>query len=115
MSRVLNVFNGSNAPEVRPIPWLVSGFLARGAGTILFGQPGVSKTAHTAILCAALWRGVDFGAFAASESGLRVLYVDLDGGWDWTAPLFRAAFRGIGDSIGFSGGSCAAACRLAGR
>jgi AAA domain len=95
-TRILPAFNGLSAPEVRPIPWLVPGFLARGAGTILFGQPGVSKTAHTAILCAALWRGVDFGAFVASESSLRVLYLDLDGGWDWTAPLFRAAFRGVG-------------------
>ena len=93
---VLSVFNGLNAPQVRPIPWLVPGFLARGAGTILFGQPGVSKTAHTAILCASLWKGSDFGVFSITEQKFRTLYVDLDGGWDWTAPLFRAAFRGVG-------------------
>jgi hypothetical protein len=96
MSQTLRVFNGSNAPQVRPIPWLVPGFLARGAGTILFGQPGVSKTAHTAILCASIWNGTAFGAFPALEPGLRVLYVDLDGGWDWSAPLFYGAFRGVG-------------------
>jgi hypothetical protein len=96
MSQGLPVFNGLNAPEIRPIPWIIQGFLARGAGTILFGQPGVSKTAHTAILCASLWSGSDFGIFPILETGLKVLYVDLDGGWDWTAPLFRAAFRGVG-------------------
>ncbi len=96
MSQILKVFNGSNAPDVRPIPWIVLGFLARGAGTILFGQPGVSKTAHAAILCACLWAGLAFGSFTAGKSRLRILYVDLDGGWDWTAPLFRAAFRGVG-------------------
>ncbi len=96
MSRVLNVFNGSNAPEIRQILWLILGFLARGAGTILFGQPGVSKTAHAAILCACLWAGLAFGSFPLSKPRLRILYVDLDGGWDWVAPLFRAAFRGIG-------------------
>lgn len=98
-ARALNTFNGLNAPEVRPIPWIISGFLARGAGTILFGQPGVSKTAHTAILCASLWNGTAYAGFTESIEGaskLRVLYVDLDGGWDWTAPLFRAAFRGVG-------------------
>ncbi len=96
MPRILNVFNGTNAPEVRAIPWLILGFLARAAGTILFGQPGVSKTAHAAILCAYLCSGLAFGVFNASKSRLRILYVDLDGGWDWTAPLFRAAFRGVG-------------------
>ena len=96
MTAMLTVFSGVNAPEVKPIPWIVPGFLARGAGTILFGQPGVSKTAHAAILLAHLWQGSSFAGLPVLEQRLRVLYVDLDGGWDWSSPLFRAAFRGAG-------------------
>ena len=92
----LNIFSGVNAPEAKPIPWIMPGFLARGAGTILFGQPGVSKTIHAAILAAHLWQGASFAGLPVLERRLRVLYVDLDGGWDWNSQFFRAAFRGVG-------------------
>jgi AAA domain len=91
----MKFFTGSNAPTVKPVPWLVPGFLARGAGTILFGQPGVGKTTHGAALTASLVMGEDFGPFQVLNP-CRVLYVDFDGGWDWNANLFYAAFRALG-------------------
>jgi AAA domain len=91
----MRFFTGSNAPTVKPVPWLVPGFLAQGAGTILFGQPGVGKTTHGAALTASLVMGEDFGPFQVLNP-CRVLYVDFDGGWDWNAPLFYAAFRALG-------------------
>lgn len=91
----LNIFTGANAPEIKPIDWLVNGFLARGAGTILFGQPGVSKTAHCAVLVASLCMGKPFAGMAITGQH-RVLYLDLDAGWNWAGPLFMAAFRGAG-------------------
>ena len=94
--RPLSFFTGQNAPEVQPVRWIVTGFLALGAGTILFGQPGVSKTVHAAHLIAKLTVGQDFAGLETRTRGLRVLYLDFDGGWDWTASLFRAAFRGVG-------------------
>ena len=91
----MRFFTGSNAPAIKPVPWLVPGFLAQGAGTILFGQPGVGKTTHGAALTASLVMGEDFGPFQVLKS-YRVLYLDFDGGWDWNANLFYAAFRALG-------------------
>lgn len=91
----LPFFTGSNSPEIQAINWLVKDFLARGAGTILFGQPGVSKTAHSAVLCASLCQGKDFAGMTV-QGKQRVLYLDFDGGWNWTGSLFQAAFRGQG-------------------
>lgn len=88
----MKFFTGANAPAVKPVPWLVPGFLAKGAGTILFGQPGVGKTTHGVALCAHMVMGKDFGPFKVLKP-YRVLYVDFDGGWDWNANLFDAAFR----------------------
>jgi len=90
------VFNGKTAPPVKPVDWLVEKFLARGAGTLLFGQPGVSKTAHTAHLTACLVAGRPFAHLKTHTRGLRVLYLDFDGSWEWNHELFEAAFRGVG-------------------
>ena len=92
----LRVFNGASAPAVQPIDWLIRQLLARGAGTILFGQPGVSKTAHALVLCACLSRGLPFAGFDTGAGGLRILYVDFDKGWNWSSELIQAAFRGVG-------------------
>ena len=94
--RMLPIFNGQNAPPVKPVEWLVEKFLARGAGTLLFGQPGVSKSVHTAHLVACLVAGRRFAHFKTVTRGLRVLYLDFDGSWEWNAELFEAAFRGVG-------------------
>jgi hypothetical protein len=94
-SKSLPFFTGSNAPEITPIEWIAKRLLAKGAGTILFGQPGVSKTAHLAILCASLCLGKPFADFAI-EKPYKVLYLDFDGGWNWTGSLFKAAFHGAG-------------------
>ena len=94
--RMLPVFNGQTAPKVKPVEWLVEKFLARGAGTLLFGQPGVSKSVHTAHLVACLVGGRAFAHFKTVTRGLRVLYLDFDGSWEWNAELFEAAFRGVG-------------------
>jgi hypothetical protein len=94
-SRSLPFFTGSNAPEITPIEWIAKLLLAKGAGTILFGQPGVSKTAHLAILCASLCLAKPF-ADIPIEKRYKVLYLDFDGGWNWTGELFKAAFRGAG-------------------
>jgi hypothetical protein len=91
----LPFFTGINAPEIQPIDWLVKDFLARGAGTILFGQPGVSKTAHSAVMCASLCQGKDFAGMEV-RGKQKVLYLDFDAGWNWSGPLFLAAFRGAG-------------------
>jgi hypothetical protein len=95
-ARALKFFTGDNAPPAKRPEWLVEGFLARGAGTLLFGQPGVSKTAHTAVLMACLETGQDFAGLKVTGKGFKVLYVDLDSGWDWTSGLFTAAYRGMG-------------------
>jgi AAA domain len=92
----LPFFTGKDAPEIEPIDWIVKDLLAKGAGTILFGQPGVSKTAHAAILVASLCLGKPFAGMQVNRE-YRVLYIDLDGGWNWTGELFRAAFRGNGN------------------
>ncbi|WP_268239646.1 AAA family ATPase [Deinococcus radiotolerans] len=94
--RSLPLFDFSTSLPVQPVEWLVERFLARGAGTILFGQPGVSKTAHAAHLAACLVAGVPFAELPTIERGLRVLYLDFDGSIEWNMDLFKAAFRGIG-------------------
>jgi len=94
--RALPVFNGTNAPPVKQVEWLVEKVLARGAGTLLFGQPGVSKTVHTAHLVACLVTGRPFAHLKTVTRGLRVLYLDFDGSWEWNHELFAAAFRGVG-------------------
>lgn len=91
----LRYFTGDKAPEVKPVDWIVQDLLARGAGTILFGQPGESKTAHAAVLVAQLDQGLDF-ARQKVLGRYRTLYADLDSGWSWAGQLFRAAFRGVG-------------------
>lgn len=91
----LKYFTGDTAPEPKPIEWLIPNYLAKGAGTILFGQPGVSKTAHSAVLTACLCLGRPFAEMPVAKA-YRVLYISLDAGWDWTADLFQAAFRGLG-------------------
>lgn len=91
----LPFFTGTNAPQIKPIEWIVKLLLAKGAGTILFGQPGVSKTAHLAILCASLCLGKSFAGVEVNTN-YKVLYLDFDGGWNWTGELFKAAFRGAG-------------------
>jgi AAA domain len=93
--RVLPFLSGSSLPEITAITWIVNLLLAQGAGTILFGQPGVSKTAHLAILCASLCLGKPFAGIEIKRP-YKVLYVDFDGGWNWTGSLFKAAFRGAG-------------------
>ena len=94
--RPLKAFTGNTAPDVQDIDWLLPRFLARGAGTILAGQPGVSKTVHAAILCAYLWQGYRFAGLEVRVQHARILYVDVEKGWNWTAPYFNAAFRGAG-------------------
>ena len=94
--RALSVFNGQTAPPVKPVEWLVEKVLARGAGTLLFGQPGVSKSVHAAHLVACLIVGRPFAHLKTVTRGLRVLYLDFDGSWEWNRELFEAAFRGVG-------------------
>lgn len=94
--RVLRVFNGQTAPPVKAVQWLVAKLLARGAGTLVFGQPGVSKSVQTAHLVACLIAGKPFAHLKTVTHGLRVLYLDFDGSWEWNRELFEAAFRGVG-------------------
>lgn len=92
------MFDGSTAPHATPVEWLVEKFLARGAGTLLFGQPGVSKTAHVAYLAACLVAGVPFAGLPTIPRGLRILFLDFDASWEWNRELFEAAFRGVGSA-----------------
>jgi AAA domain len=92
----LKAFTGDLAPEVVEIEWLVRNFLARGAGTVMTAQPGVGKTVYAAALCACLWKGITFAGLETTGKRIKVLYVDVEKGWRWTAPYFRAAFRGLG-------------------
>ncbi|BDP40191.1 hypothetical protein DAETH_01600 [Deinococcus aetherius] len=94
--KLLPSFNGLTAPPVEPVDWLVEKLLARGAGTLLFGQPGVSKTVHVAHLVACLVLGRPFCHLKTTRRRLRVLYLDFDGSWEWNHDLFLAAFRGLG-------------------
>jgi AAA domain len=91
----MRYFTGASAPEIKPIPWVAKGLLAQGAGTIIFGQPGVGKSTHVLALVAALVAGKSFGPFAINQKN-RVLYIDCDSNWDLTGPLLDAAFRGVG-------------------
>src|SRR4051794_23177876 len=61
-----------------PVPWLVSGLLARGEVTLLYGRPGLGKSLLALCIC----DGVARGAFAAGyhcEPG-RVVYIDGENG-----------------------------------
>ncbi len=91
----LTFFTGDCAPEPQPVPWIIPGLIARGVPLIVFGQPGSKKTMHTAHLTACLCLGRDFLEFG-KPSACRVLYLDFDVGWTWSADVFRAAFRGLG-------------------
>jgi AAA domain len=92
----LKAFTGTNAPEVQHIDWLLPGLIARGAGTTINGQPGVSKTVHSAMICVALTLGRDFAGFAGNGKRSNVLIVDFEKGWNWTAAYFKSAYRGAG-------------------
>jgi hypothetical protein len=93
--KLLRFFSGANAPAVQPICWLVRGLLARKAITILAGQPGVSKSLHSFILAGCLCLGKEFGGMSIARP-YKVLYLDIDGGWVWSAQTLVAAMRGVG-------------------
>jgi AAA domain len=94
--KMLRVFNGKTAPKAKPVEWLVEKLLARGAGTLIFGQPGAKKTVHAAHLVACLVAGKPFAHLKTIQRGLRVMYLDFDGSWEWNQSIYEAAFRGIG-------------------
>lgn len=94
-AKPLRFFSGANAPAIKPIKWLVRGLLARGAITILAGQPGVSKSLHSFILAACLCLGKEFAGMKVS-SPHKILYLDIDGGWVWSAQSLIASMRGVG-------------------
>jgi hypothetical protein len=93
--KLLRFFSGANAPPVKAVEWLVRGLLARKAITILAGQPGVSKSVHSFILAASLCLGKDFAGMNIARPH-KVLYLDIDGGWAWSAQTLIAAMRGVG-------------------
>jgi RecA-family ATPase len=93
--KLLRFFSGADAPLIKAVEWLVRGLLARGAITILAGQPGVSKSVHSFILAGCLCLGRDFAGMKV-ERRYKVLYLDIDGGWNWSAPTLVAAMRGVG-------------------
>jgi hypothetical protein len=93
--KLLRFFSGANAPAIKPIEWLVRGLLARGAITLLAGQPGVSKSVHSFILAGSLCLGKDFAGMNIGRP-YKVLYLDIDGGWVWSAQTLMAAMRGVG-------------------
>ncbi len=92
---LLPFFSGVNAPPIKAVEWLARGLLARGAITILAGQPGVSKSVHSFILAGCLCLGKDFAGMNI-ERPYKVLYLDIDGGWNWSAQTLIAAMRGVG-------------------
>jgi AAA domain len=97
VSQPLKTFGGRDAPAVEPVRWLIPHLLAQGAGTLIHGQPGVSKTVHAAHLMACLIAGHPFAGFPVA-GGLRVLYLDFDSSWALNAELFAAVFRAVGIS-----------------
>jgi AAA domain len=92
---LLRFFSGTNAPPINAIEWLVRGLLACGAITILAGQPGVSKSVHSFILAGCLCLGRNFAGMKI-EQPCKVLYLDIDGGWAWSAQTLIAAMLGVG-------------------
>jgi hypothetical protein len=92
---LLRFFSGADTPPIKAVEWLVRGLLARGAITILAGQPGVSKSVHSFILAGCLCVGRDFAGMSIGKPH-KVLYLDIDGGWTWTAQTLIAAMRGVG-------------------
>jgi hypothetical protein len=93
--KLLRFFSGANAPAIKPVEWLVRGLLARGAITLIAGQPGVSKSVHSFILAGCLCLGRDFAGMNIDRP-YKVLYLDIDGGWVWSAQTLMAAMRGVG-------------------
>jgi AAA domain len=93
--KLLRFFSGANAPAIKPVEWLVRGLLARGAITLIAGQPGVSKSVHSFILAGCLCLGKGFSGMSIDKP-YKVLYLDIDGGWVWSAQTLMAAMRGVG-------------------
>ncbi|MBB6099411.1 hypothetical protein HNR42_002852 [Deinobacterium chartae] len=81
---------------MRHVDWLVPSLLARGAGTLMFGQPGVGKSLHALHLAACLCLGRAFLGFGSVDAPLRVLFLDFESGWQWNAEPIRAIFKGMG-------------------
>lgn len=92
-------------PVQPDLEWCVTGLLVCGGGTILAGQPGVSKTIHAVWLATCVALGVDFGQFHVPRAR-NVLYLDYDSSYAQMRLLFEAVsramgYQGIPDNIHF--------------
>lgn len=94
-SRPLPVINNDTLPVQPDLEWCAKGLLVRGGGTILAGQPGVSKTIHAVWLAISVALGLDFGHFHVPKAR-NVLYLDYDSSYAQMRPLFEAVSRGMG-------------------
>ena len=94
-ARPLPVINSDTLPFQPSVEWCVESLIAQEAGTILAGQPGVSKTVHAAYLAICVALGLDFGSFHVPKAQ-NVLYIDYDSSYAQLRPLFEAISAGLG-------------------
>ena len=94
-SRPLPVINCDTLPFQPSVEWCVETLIAQEAGTIVAGQPGVSKTIHAAYLAICVALGLDFGSFHVPKVR-NVLYIDYDSSYAQLRPLFEAISAGVG-------------------
>jgi hypothetical protein len=65
--------------NVKPISWLIKGFLPKATLGVLYGESGSGKSFVAMDICAALARQVDWNGIRCQSQARRVLYVVAEG------------------------------------
>lgn len=65
--------------NIKPISWLIKGFLPKATLGVLYGESGSGKSFVALDICAALGRGVGWNGLRCQAAPCRVLYVVAEG------------------------------------
>lgn len=89
----------SGDPDATPAKWLLEPWLLEGAGTILYGPPGLGKSYTALLFAAALDAGLTAAGrvpFGRVHRQARVLYVDLERGLRSLRPRIARVNEALG-------------------
>ena len=73
---LLGAEESADVPEMGPPPFLLAPYILEGAGTMIFGDPGLGKSNLALLMAQSLNRGC--GAFWQISKQTKVLYVNLE-------------------------------------